>query len=78
MAQTPIARSAMIEDFEIQPEARCGFFTDQVMGGALIGQMHCAGWFRHRPTLDGGEVRMGIDQEAKSAKAESSAVTEAA
>ena len=37
MAQTPLARSAMIEDFKMQPETRWRFFTDQVMGGVSTG-----------------------------------------
>ena len=37
MAETPPARSAMIEDFEMQPETRWRFFTDRVMGGVSTG-----------------------------------------
>ena len=37
MAQTPPAKSAMIEDFKMQPETRWRFFTDQVMGGVSTG-----------------------------------------
>lgn len=37
MAQTPLARSAMIEDFKVEPETRWRFFTDQVMGGVSTG-----------------------------------------
>jgi hypothetical protein len=37
MAQTPLARSAMIEDFKMEPETRWRFFTDQVMGGVSTG-----------------------------------------
>jgi hypothetical protein len=37
IAQTPPAKSAMIEDFKMQPETRWRFFTDQVMGGVSSG-----------------------------------------
>ena len=37
MAQTPLAKSAMIEDFKMEPETRWRFFTDQVMGGVSTG-----------------------------------------
>ncbi len=37
MARTPPAKSAMIEDFKMQPETRWRFFTDQVMGGVSTG-----------------------------------------
>ncbi len=37
MAQTPLAKSAMIEDFKMKPETRWRFFTDQVMGGVSTG-----------------------------------------
>ena len=37
MAQTPLAKSAMIEDFKLEPETRWRFFTDQVMGGVSTG-----------------------------------------
>lgn len=37
MAETPPARSAMIEDFKMEPETRWRFFTDQVMGGVSTG-----------------------------------------
>ncbi|MEY4696125.1 MAG: hypothetical protein RIT14_553 [Pseudomonadota bacterium] len=37
MAQTPLDRPMMIEDFKMQPETRWRFFTDQVMGGLSTG-----------------------------------------
>lgn len=37
IAQTPPARTAMIEDFKMQPETRWRFFTDQVKGGVSTG-----------------------------------------
>ena len=42
MAQTPPSKSAMIEDFKMQPETRWRFFTDQVMGGLSTGSVDFA------------------------------------
>ena len=39
MAEQPIDRRAMVEDFTMQPETRWRFFTDQVMGGVSTGSV---------------------------------------
>jgi hypothetical protein len=62
----------------MRPETRWRFFTDQLMGCISTGHILCAGWCRYRPTSGGGELTMGGDQEAKSAKAESNAAMDAA
>ena len=37
LAEKPLSRDALIEDFTMQPETRWRFFTDQVMGGVSTG-----------------------------------------
>lgn len=37
LADEPLSRDALIEDFTMQPETRWRFFTDQVMGGVSTG-----------------------------------------
>ncbi len=77
-AEETLRGDALIEEITMQPGIHRRFFTDQVMGGALGRHIVCAGWCHHCPTSGGGDLTMGGDQEAKSAKAESNAVTDAA
>jgi Complex I intermediate-associated protein 30 (CIA30) len=37
LAEKPLSKDAVIEDFTMQPETRWRFFTDQVMGGVSTG-----------------------------------------
>ena len=69
---------AIVKVFTMQPEIQSWFLTDQVTKGISTDHALCVGWCRHRPTLGGGALTLGGDQEAKSAKAESNAVTDAA
>ncbi len=69
---------AIVKVFTMQPEIQSWFLSDQVTKGISTDHTLCAGWCRHRPTLGGGALTLGGDQEAKSAKAESNAVTDAA
>ncbi|MFN4130086.1 MAG: CIA30 family protein [Paracoccaceae bacterium] len=39
LADKPLSRDALIEDFTMQPESRWRFFTDQVMGGVSTGSV---------------------------------------
>ena len=39
MAEAPLSKDALIEDFTMQPETRWRFFTDQVMGGVSTGRV---------------------------------------
>ena len=78
LADEPLSRDALIEDFTKQPEDRERFFTDPVMGPFRPQASPLQSLFRHRPTSGGGELTMGGDQEAKSARAESKADMDAA